>query len=513
MYVRFSLLALAACAGGGPDGVPGGGRDLDVPALVPLPLVVEDGVGLYTLDDDTVVAASDTEALAVAEQLAEAMRPSTGLPLPVEEGDAGGIVLVLADGLPAEGYTLDVDETGVVVTASDAAGLFYGTQTLLQLLSPWVYAGHAEGVAWEVPFVHVEDAPRFPWRGFMLDVARHFFTVDEVKRQIDLIAMHKMNRLHLHLTDDQGWRIEIESWPLLAEYGGATEVGHGQGGYYTQEEFADLVDYAAARHVTVVPEIDFPGHANAALSAYDELNESGFAADPYTGAPVLSTPLWLDGPDTHRMVEDVWREVAALTPGEWAHIGADEAIGIDEADYEAFVVWLQGVLAEEGKTIVGWDEIGGAGLAPPFVGQHWFDERRARTLVTEGGGLISSPAEHCYLDMRQDEHAEFGQTWAGRIDVERAYAWDPVPDGVAEADVLGVEGALWTEYVDDEVKLDLMAWPRLVSLAEVGWTADDQTLWPTFEPRLAWHGARLEVLGVGFYRSPGVDWVAASDAR
>ncbi len=507
----LALLALAACnePGKGPR------DDLEVPPLVPLPVVVEDGVGSYTLGGDTVLAASGEGAEEVATLLAEALRPATGLPLPVESGDAGGVVLRIepGSGLPAEAYVLDVEADGVTIVAKDAAGLFYGAQTLRQLLSPWSYADTEQDVAWAIPVVHVEDAPRFAWRGFMLDVARHFFTVDEVERQVDLMAAHKLNRLHLHLTDDQGWRIEITSWPDLTAIGGATEVDGGAGGFYTQAEYAALVAYAAARHVTVVPEIDFPGHANAALASYAELNESGERADAYTGPGVISTPLWLDGPATYGFVADVWSEVAALTPGEWLHVGGDEAVGIDDEAYEDFVLFLQETVAAEGKTMLGWDEIGGVPLEPPFAAQHWYDERRARSAVELGGQLIASPAEHAYLDMVHDSRAEFGQTWAGPVNVEAAYAWEPVPSGVDEDDVLGVEGALWTEYVDSVERLDLMAWPRLAALAELSWSPDDQTTWPTFEDRLEWHGARLEVMGVGYYRSPEVHWVRAESVE
>ncbi len=485
--------------------------DLPAPDLLPAPVLIVDGVGSYTLDGDTIVHAS-AEGVAIADLLAEALRPATGLPLDVVVGEGeDGIALVLDPTLdvPAEGYVLEVDELGVRIAAADAPGLYYGTQTLRQLLPAEAYgAARVDGVAWRVPVVAIVDSPRFAWRGAMIDVARHFFTVEEVQRQIDLLAAHKLNRLHLHLTDDQGWRIEIRAWPRLTEIGGSTEVGGGASGFYTQDDYAAIVAYAAARYVTVVPEIDFPGHAHAALASYGELNEDGVPVGLYTGAGVISTPLWLDGEVTRGFVADVWGEVAALTPGPWLHVGGDEAVGIAPADYDAFVAFLQAVATEEGKTMIGWDEIGSVPLAPPFLTQHWFDEDNARAGVAQGGQLLASPAEHAYLDMRHDTRAEYGQMWAGNIDVEAAYDWEPVPEGLAEGDVVGLEGALWTEFIDTEEKLDFMLWPRLVAHAEVGWSPAGTRAWEDFRARLGPHGARLSALDVGFYASPEIRWTA-----
>jgi len=467
-------------------------------------------VGSYTLDVDTVLTTS-AAGEAVADLLAEALRPATGLPLVVVVADTpadDGISLVLdpAADLAAEGYTLEVTEVGATLTAADTAGLFYAAQTFRQLLPAASFDPDRVERTWRVPVLTIEDAPRFAWRGAMIDVARHFFEVEELERQIDLLALHKLNRLHLHLTDDQGWRIEITAWPELTEVGGRTEVGGGAGGWYTQDEYASLVDYAAARQVTVVPEIDFPGHANAALSAYEELNEDGVAADPYTGTGVISTPLWLDGPDTLGFVQDVWAEVAALTPGEWIHVGGDEAIGTPAADYATFVEALRQIADDEGKTLIGWDEIGPVPLDPPYVAQYWFDADNTLEATANGAQIIASPAAHAYLDMRYDTSNDYGQIWAGYVDIEDAYDWDPVLSGLDEADVLGVEGALWTEYIDDEAKLDFMAWPRLAAHAEVGWSPESARDWTDFKGRLEAHGARLDRMGVGFYASPALDW-------
>lgn len=508
------LFLLTACGSkddGSPAGKGPGGDDTApqslTPLLVPLPTLLVPGAGTWTLPQDARIAAPG-EAAAVGERLAAELRPATGYALPVVDSD-GDIELRLdpAAGLADEGYVLDVTESGVLLVAGDTDGLYWGTQTFRQLLPPESLAdGPVEGMEWVAPCGHVEDAPRFEWRGGMIDVARHFFDVEVIERQVDLYAFHKLNRLHLHLTDDQGWRIEIESWPDLTRIGGSTEVGGGEGGWYTQEEFVALAEYAAERHVTLVPEIDFPGHSHAALASYGELNESGVPEELYTGEYVITTPLWLDGEVTWEFVEDVWTEVAAITPGPWVHVGGDEAIDASEAEYTGFMQWVQGLVEAEGKTLVGWDEVGTADLSAGFLAQYWYDATNARMAYADGGRIIASPAEHCYLDMAHDASATYGQTWAGYVDVEASYDWDPVLTGLREGDVAGVEGPLWTELVETEEQVDFMTWPRLAALAEVGWTAEDLRSWPEFRVRLAAHGARLDALGVGYYASPEIDW-------
>lgn len=388
--------------------------------------------------------------------------------------------------LPAEGYRLTVNRRGATIEASTEAGLFYGEQTLAQLPNPW-------------PRVRIEDQPRYRWRGTMLDIARHFFGPDEIKRSIDLAAAHKLNRFHLHLTDDQGWRIEIESWPDLARIGGATEVGGGDGGFLTQAEYLDLVAYAAERHVVLIPEIDMPGHINAALASYPELNPDGVAADPYTGVNVGFSSLWLDGPDTFPFVTDVWTEVAALTDGPWLHVGGDEAAATNEEDYAAFVVELHGLIDGLGKTMVGWEEVGTVALEGAFVAQVWIDEEGADGARAQGAETLASPADRAYLDMMYDLDTPIGTFWAGLVDTREAYDWDP-GDGV-----LGLEAPLWTESVQTRADIDLLTWPRLAGHAEIGWSPAGRD-WDEYRGRLAVHGHRLEADGVGLYRSPLVDW-------
>ncbi len=494
----------SATDSGGDDSATDSTAPLPALGLIPLPTIVDIGDGAFVLGEDAAIAWSgggENEA----DLLATALRASTGLALPVVEG-TGDIRLVLdaALDIPLEAYELDVDATGVTIAAPDATGLFWGTQTLRELLPPETLGTAPTGVALPLQFVHVEDAPRFAWRGFMIDVARHFFPVADLERLIELLALHKLNTLHVHLTDDQGWRIEIASWPDLTAIGGSTEVGGGAGGYYTQAEWQALVAYGAARHVTLVPEIDFPGHSHAALASYGELNEDGVPLELYTGEGVITTPLWLEGEITRTFVEDVWTEMAAITPGPWVHIGGDEAIDATPEEYEAFLTWLQGVIVAQGKTMIGWDEIGSVDLEPPYVAQYWWHPDLAADAAANGATIVSSPPEHAYLEMIQDDDATYGDEWAGIVTTQNAYLWNPVPYGVDEIDVLGVEAALWTEWIDSVEKMDFMTWPRLCAIAEVGWSTESD--WSGFADRLAFHGLRLDSLGVGYYPTSEIAW-------
>ena len=480
-------------------------------SVIPAPaeLSIDDGT-LELTRDVRIVASAGTEP--TAELLAPILRRSTGFAVPVAAGTAGragDIVLVLDAGraeLGEEGYELVVADQ-VTIRAASPAGVFYGCQTLRQLLPPAIERrGLVADASWPIPRVTITDHPRFAWRGFMLDVARHFFGVDEVLRYIDLIASYKLNRLHLHLTDDQGWRIAIASRPLLTEVGAQTQVGGGPGGYFTREDYATIVDYAAARFVTVVPEIDLPGHTNAALASYAELNESGQATQPYTATSGGFSSLWLTDPGALAFATDVLTEIAAMTPGPYVHIGGDEAYATAPEQYAAFIAELQVILRDRGKTMIGWEEVTKANVTPGFVGQFWLAEARASEIVAKGGRVIVSPATHAYLDMQYDFETPAGQSWAGFTNVEKAYAWDPVPVGLGEADVLGVEAPLWTEFVTTPAEIDLMVFPRLPGHAEIGWSPAAPRTWDEYRERLARHGERLDAMGVGYYRATNVDW-------
>jgi hexosaminidase len=342
------------------------------------------------------------------------------------------------------------------------------------------------------------DGPRFEWRGVMLDVARHFFGPDDVRHLVDLLARYRFNRLHLHLTDDQGWRIEIESWPRLAEIGGASAVGGGRGGFYTQDEFRALVEYAGAHGIVVVPEIDLPGHVNAALVAYPELAPAGVTATPHTGMEVGFSSLDTTSDVTWRFVEDVFDEVATLTPGPYIHIGGDEAAATASDAYAAFVSRACGLVHAHGKTPIGWEEVAKAPLPAGTIVQHWKDEQLARAAVHQGAQLIMSPARRTYLDMKYDASTKLGLEWAGHVGVRDAYEWDP--GAIEGADVFGVEAALWSETLETRADVEQMLFPRLLATAEVAWRRGGLD-WNDFRARAAEENAELSRQGVNVFDS------------
>lgn len=520
--------------------------------VVPAPERVDpDPAGDFVLAADAALRVSpDPAARDVAEQLAELLRPATGYPLPVTEtagpAPTGGVVLTLAgttpaadpepatradatpgpdeapdpvDALGAEGYRLAVTADGVRISAATATGLFQGVQTLRQLLPAAIESPTPVAERWAVPGGVIVDRPRFPYRGAMLDVARHFFPVADVLRVIDHLARYKLNHLHLHLTDDQGWRIAVDSWPRLATVGGATEVGDGPGGCYTAADYRRIVRYAARRHITVVPEIDLPGHTNAALTAYPELAPDKIAPPPYTGTEVGFS--YVDPADerTYDFVADVLGEVAALTPGPWLHIGGDEAFKVKGEAYTGFVERAQRIVAGLGKTVVGWHQLAPAGHVDGRVLQWWGtsgDDPVVADAVRRGARLILSPGNRAYLDMKYAPDTPIGHDWAGLIDVRTAYDWDPathVADVPVET-VLGVEAPLWTESVTSLAEIEFMLLPRLPAIAELGWSPRATHDWAAFRDRLAGHGPRWTTAGISFHASTEIPWPtkpAASD--
>jgi hexosaminidase len=468
----------------------------------------------FTLQPDATLGVADPALRTIADGLAARLRRSTGFALPVQDGT--GTITLSTDGpesLGAEGYELRADTSGVTITAATAEGVFRGVTTLRQLLPAKAEAGTAQDGPWEIAGTTITDTPRYGYRGAMLDVTRHFFTVDQVKHFIDLVSLYKINRLHLHLSDDQGWRIQIDSWPRLTEYGGSLQVGGGAGGAYTKADYAEIVRYAAEHYITVVPEIDTPGHTNAALASYPELNPDGVAPKLYTETEVGFSTLTVGLDRTYEFLDDVFREVAEQTPGAVVHLGGDEAHSTPHSDYLTFVPKAAELVVKHGKTVMGWHEIADGPLPAGTIVQYWgTEDEKAQALavkaVEQGATLVLSPANRAYLDMKYHEETPLGLQWAGLVSVEQAYDWNPatlIPNVPAEA-VIGVEAPLWTETLDDLAKVEFMVFPRLPGIAELGWSAEDALDWATYRDRLAEQAPRWEVLGVNFYRAPEIDW-------
>ncbi|MEO3847894.1 beta-N-acetylhexosaminidase [Streptomyces sp. B8F3] len=523
------LLTVAAGVGAGGAAAPGtaagGARQAAAPAapdsVIPAPAAVAPGGSPYEITAATGIrvpsgkSAAAVSARDAGEYLAGVLRPSTGFELPVGS-KSGEVELRLSDTLKktvgTEGYELTSGTDGVLISAAAPAGLFHGVQTLRQLLPPTVEAGTPQDGPWLVAGGRITDEPRFAYRSAMLDVARHFFTVEQVKRYIDQLALYKYNTLHLHLTDDQGWRLAVDSWPDLAEYGGSTQVGGGPGGYYTKDQYRELVAYAASRHMTVVPEVDMPGHTNAALASYAELNCDGVAPPLYTGTSVGFSSLCVPKEVTYDFVDDVVRELAELTPGTYLHIGGDEAHSTPHEQYVTFMDRAQEIAGKYGKTVIGWHQITGANPVDGAVAQYWGlngQEQEVIDAAKAGTPLVLSPANRTYLDMKYHAQTPLGLSWAGYVEVRQSYDWDPgtyMGGGVPESAILGVEAPLWTETISTSDHIEFMAFPRAAGAAELGWSPAAKLGWEGYRDRLVAQGPRWEAMGIDFYRSAQVPW-------
>ena len=544
----LALALLAGCSTGTAGGGGGAGAAAasassasSAAAAVPLGRVPQPaqlrrlgGAGYPVTAKTSVHAEGGASAVAVADDLAALLRPSTGLALPVEGtgstgpagtakagtskggtskgGAAGGITLALdaAAGTGAEGYRLDAGPTGVVVTATSAAGLYHGAQTLRQLLP-------AKGTG-TVPAVAIADQPRYGYRSGGLDVARHFFPVRAVEDYIDLLAQYKFDYLRLHLSDDQGWRIVVPGLPKLTGIGASTEVGGGAGGYYTDAEYQQLVAYAAARFITVVPEVDLPGHSNAALTAYPDLGCAGdHAARPYTGTDVGFSRVCTSKESTYTFVDQVVGALADLTPGPYIGIGGDEAKTLSASAYAGFMARASAIVRKHGKQPLAWDEAAAAGKEGPALLGVWHPtsqqpdglDRQLVAAVKGGARLVMEPADHAYLDQKYDDTTALGLSWAGYISVQQSYNWDPdnylsvsLPAGA----VTGVEAPMWSETLTDTADLDTMLLPRLPALAEVAWTPQTDRHWPAFQQRLADQAAYWDAEGLAWTQAAGIPW-------
>ncbi|MEU8792528.1 beta-N-acetylhexosaminidase [Streptomyces sp. NPDC048643] len=521
--------------------------------LIPAPLAVEGGErGAFTFGVDTTLsAAPGTEG--TERWLRSTLGAALGLPLrPAPQDAPGGVRLLLDDTLGAEAYRLDIGDAGAEIRGGDAAGVFWGAQTLRQLLGPDAFRRAPVGpvTSREIAARTIEDAPRFRWRGLMLDVARHFMPKEGVLRYLDLLAAHKLNVFHFHLSDDQGWRVQIKRYPKLTEVGSwraRTKFGHRasplwddkpHGGFYTQDDIREIVAYAADRHIAVVPEIDIPGHSQAAIAAYPELGNT----DVVDTASLTVWDNWgiaenvlAPTDNTLRFYEGVFEELLDLFPTDPArfpefsgffHIGGDECpkdqwkrsataqarikeLGL--ADENALQSWIirhfDTWLAERGRRLIGWDEILEGGLAPGAAVSSWRGYQGGVTAARAGHDVVMCPEQHVYLDYRQAAGEDEPVPIAYVRTLEDVYRFEPVPSQLTEAEarhVLGTQANLWTEVMEDHTRVDYQAFPRLAAFAEVAWSrlpAPAERDFAGFEHRMTDHYARLDALGVG-YRPP-----------
>jgi hexosaminidase len=491
--------------------------------------VVGDGFVIHT---DTVIAVSDG-AEGVGDYLASALSPATGYDLPVRaESDhvdtSGMIRLSLArtsDVLGDEGYTLSASASGIDISAGTPTGLFYGCQTLRQLLPAEIDSNvEVEGVTWAVPGVAIQDAPRFGWRGMHLDTGRHFFDKEFVKHYIDLMARYKLNTFHWHLTEDQGWRIEVKKYPLLTEVGAwrTDEDGERYGGFYTQDDIREVVAYARSRFITVVPEIEMPGHSVAALAAYPELSCTGGPFEVGTKWGVFKDVYCAGNEKTFEMLTDALAEVMELFPGEYIHIGGDEcpkdrwkvcekcqsrikAEGLkdEHALQSYFIKRIDTFLTEHGRKLIGWDEILEGGLAPGASVMSWRGEKGGIEAAKLGRDVVMSPNQYLYFDFKQsDAPSELGALYKHKpIPLKRVYMYEPVPAKLTEDEaghIMGAQANVWTEPIQTPAQVEYMILPRMLGLAEVVWSQKDRRDWPAFEARVIEHYPRFEAMNLNY---------------
>ena len=488
----------------------------------------------FELTKDSKITLSSDELNPIGQYLADFLNNGTGHQLPVSTSKSipsKGIYLTTDSTSGNEGYRLTITED-LITVAGKPAGIFYGLQTLRQLFPETIEKNSPDDTTtWEIATGNITDSPAYEWRGSMLDVARHFFSVEETKRYIDLISLYKMNILHLHLSDDQGWRIEIKSWPKLTQHGSTLEVGGGKGGFYTQEQYKDIIAYAKSRFITVVPEIDMPGHINSALASYGELNGGiqvpkegrielnlsspdilGAKSKPtqlYTGTEVGFSTLRYEKEETFKFINDVVREISEITPGPYFHVGGDEAHVTKKEDYIKFVNRFTEIVKNNKKKMVGWEEVAQGNIDDNVITQHWNNEKYAQMAVQKGSILIMSPAKKTYLDMQYDSTSRIGLHWAAYIEVDSAYNWDPTTfsHGIEKENILGIEAPLWSETVTDMNDIEYLTFPRLPGYAEIGWTKNKTRTWEEYKIRLAKHAKRFKALDIDYYKSPKVAWI------
>jgi hexosaminidase len=523
----------------------------NIPAIIPQPQKMKMQPGRFVLTTATRIY-TDLASRETAGFLAAPLRAATGYPLKsgVKMFGAGavtgGIFLTIKSAdtnLGPEGYELTVASNAIVIRAPTQTGLFYGVQTLLQLLPPEIFSTNpVSDVAWQIPCGQIQDWPRFPWRGFMLDVSRHFFSTAEVETFLDAMALHKMNLFHWHLTDDHGWRIEIKKYPRLTEVG-AWRSGNGfgfpsnsttaygadgrYGGFYTQDEIRAVIQYAAARHITIVPEIEMPGHATAALTAYPQYSCTGGPFTPSMTAGIFNGIYDPAKEETFVFLANVLKEVAQLFPGPYIHIGGDEvpkATWKHSADCQAlmkreglkneeelqswFVRRIEKFVDADGKRMIGWSEILQGGLPQHAAVMDWIGG--AKEAAAAGHDVVMTPTAYCYLDFYQSTNRSAepkAAGWGGPLLLNKMYAFEPMPTNVPAAlqsHILGAQGNLWTEQIPNVAHAEYMAFPRVCALAEVTWSAPGARDWDDFMRRLRVHVKRLTERNIN-YRHAAVE--------
>lgn len=511
--------------------------------IIPNPESVQKLHGSLQLTQQVVLFKNDTsmEMNHLISYLGERLKTSAGIDVvregTVESGNYIKLYFILSKEIENdEAYVLTVNES-IKIEAKTHRGLFYGIQSMLQLLPAQIFSNSlVNDVDWLLPKVRIEDSPRFPYRGMHLDVCRHFFSVDFVKKYIDYLAMHKMNTFHWHLTEDQGWRIEIKKYPKLTKIGSVRKetMGDGDtyGGYYTQKDIKDVVEYAASRFITVIPEIELPGHATAALAAYPELSCTGGLFEPATTWGVFPDIFCAGKEETFTFLENILSEVIELFPSKYIHIGGDEAPKErwedcelcqkrirdekleDEHELQSyFIKRIEKFLNAKGKEIIGWDEILEGGLAPGATVMSWRGILGGIAAAQSGHDVIMTPTSNCYFDYYQSVPQNEPAAIGGHVTLSKVYNYEPVPDTLTIEEskhILGVQGNVWTEYMNDEKHVEYMVFPRIAAMAEVGWTNPAKKNLYDFVNRLKTQFLRYDAAKINYSKSLFSVWAASS---
>jgi hexosaminidase len=506
--------------------------------IIPLPVRVEPLEGTFVMTADSVIVAGPG-TLEKAEQFANFLRPATGFALPVleESSNVPAIHLTLDDrlkGLGVEGYELEVSASGVKLRASSLTGLFYAGQSFRQLLPPQIFSESRVDMVWQTNAVGISDQPRFGWRGVHLDCARHFMPLEFVFKLLDLMALHKLNTFHWHLTEDQGWRLEIKKYPKLTEVGAwraQTIIGHGyqeapsfdgipHGGFYTQDQARAVVKYAAELHITVVPEIELPGHAQAAIAAYPELGNTGAQLKVGERWGIIEHVL-NPNETTMQFLEEVLEEVLEIFPSTYIHVGGDECpktewkqspvaqarmreLGLEDEDQMQayFIGRMDFFLNSRGRKLIGWDEILEGGLASNATVMSWRGEAGGIEAARMGQDVVMTPGSHVYFDHYQSEdQSKEPLAIGGFTPLEKVYSYEPIPAELSAKEakhVLGSQAQMWTEYVPTSSHAEYMLFPRLCALCEVLWTPTNRKDFAGFSGRLPAHLERLRLKSVNF---------------
>jgi hexosaminidase len=514
----------------------------NVYAIIPAPVSLREMRGnfTFTIKSNIILSAVNDENKLAADFLAALIKNPTGFIIPVVQGKKGvsGSVFMSIDKAltSAEGYTLKVTSRRIEIKARTAAGLFYAVQTIRQLLPPAVEKDSiVNNLTLKVPCCEIADEPRFGYRGMHLDVGRHMFPVEYVKRYIDMIALHKMNTFHWHLTEDQGWRIEIKKYPRLTEVGAfrkETVVGHPgknpvydgnpYGGFYSQDEVRQIVAYAKSKFVTIIPEIEMPGHSLAALAAYPELacTKGPFEVGKKWG--VVEDVYCAGKEETFKFLEDVLAEVIDLFPGEYIHIGGDECPktrwekcplcqkrikdeGLkDEKELQSyFIKRIEKFLVSKGKRLIGWDEILEGGLAPEATVMSWRGVAGGIEAAKQGHDVIMSPNKYAYLDYYQCEPEGQPLAIGGYLPLENVYSFDPQFAELSTEEqkhILGVQGNVWSEYLNTPQYMEYMAYPRMFAISEIGWTPAYKKDFEDFLARLKVQSLRYDKIGINYFK-------------